>query len=70
MQHLANNPGNASYLSPDIQNNLLEIMGSLVRYQISQEAGLFTLLCDETKDISEREQIAIVLCYTFVLRCM
>ena len=66
MQRLESNPGNASYLSPDIQNELLEIMSSIVKSQICQEvnqAGFFTLLCDETKDISKQEQIALVLRY-------
>ena len=58
---------NAIYTSPIIQNELLDIMGEMVQNTICckiHEAGLFSILVDETKDISKKEQI------TFVLRCI
>ena len=50
----------------DIQNALLIIMEKIVQEKICsdvQSAGVFSLLADETKDISKREQLAIVLRY-------
>ena len=41
-------------------------MGDILRHQIQEEVnkvGFFTLLCDESRDISKKEQMAIALCY-------
>ena len=59
-------PKNVTYLSPDIQNLILQIMGKMIRGSICDEvqhAGYFSLLADETKDLSKQEQHAIVLTY-------
>ena len=59
-------PNNAKYTSPDIQNSLINIMASGVQEIICNNirtAGVYSLLADETKDISKREQLAIVLRY-------
>ena len=59
-------PGNATYLSADIQNELLNVMGDLVRKKKcsdAQKAGLYSVLADETRDCSRKEQLAIVLRY-------
>ena len=60
-------PKNAMYTSPNIQNELLDIMGGMVQTNIChkiQEAGLFSILVDESKDSSKKEQL------TLVLRCI
>ena len=60
-------PRNAVYISPIIQNELLHIMGEMVHNIICckiRKAGLFSILVDESKDISRKEQV------TFVLRCI
>ena len=60
-------PKNAVYTSPIVQNELLNIMGGMVQSTICckiREAGFFSVLADETKDISKKEQL------TFVLRCI
>ena len=49
-----------------MQNTLLNIMSGAVRDKICkavQEANVFSLLADETKDVSKVEQLAIVLRY-------
>ena len=51
-------PKNATYLSPDIQNSILQIMGKMIRGSICNEvrqAGYFSLMADETKDMSKQE---------------
>ena len=62
---LKNAPRNAIY-TPEIQNQLLQLMGELVRSMVChavKEAVFFSLLVDETKDASKTEQISIVLMY-------
>ena len=63
---LTDGPKNAAYTSPEIQNILLNVMGNMVRKQICsavQNAAVYSILADETKDCSKREQMAIVLRY-------
>ena len=50
------------YTSPIIQNELLDIMGVMVQSIIChkiQEAGLFSILVDESKDSSKMEQLML-----------
>lgn len=66
-ERLTHGPRNAIYTSPIIQNELLHIMGEMVQSIICckiHDAGLFSILVDEAKDISKKEQL------TFVLRCI
>lgn len=63
---LCRDPQNALYTSHNIQNAIINIMGSYVRQQIStsvQKAEHFSLLVDEIKDLSKSEQMSICLCY-------
>ena len=56
-------------MSPEIQNTLLHIMCEMVTGRVCSEvldAGVFSVLADETKDCSKSEQIAIVLRYVDV----
>lgn len=65
-QQLTNNPRNAVYTSPDVQNTLLNVMGERVRKRISAaviKAKFFSILADETKDLSKKEQISVVVRY-------
>ena len=65
-ERLEQGPRNATYTSPDIQNMLLQIMGDMVRKSICdgvRQAGFFSLLADETKDASKKEQMAVVVRY-------
>jgi len=59
-------PDNATYLSPAIQNDLAQCMATCISDVVSnavKEAGMFSLLVDDTKDISKTEQTSIVLRY-------
>lgn len=52
------------YTSPEIQNELLSVMGRLVIQNISanlQQSPYLTIILDETTDISNHEQAVIVL---------
>ena len=60
------------YVSPDIQNALLNVMGNIIRKKIVsavQDATYFSILADETKDLSKQEQMAIVIRYVDVQSC-
>ena len=61
-KHLENAPKNACYLSPTIQNEFIEICGDFIRKDIidsCKKAKYFTVLVDETTDISTSEQVSI-----------
>ena len=61
-------PQNSKYTSPGIQNELLGVKGNMVLHTISnevQKAGIYSLLADDTKDISRKEQLSIVLRYVY-----
>ena len=64
--HLANAPKNATYISPLIQNELINLCGKQISTIISSEckkANFFTLLADECSDVSNTEQISLCLRY-------
>ena len=67
VQHrLSDGPKNALYTSADIQNELLSVMASMVRESICnkiRDAEVYSVLADETKDCSKKEQLSIVLRY-------
>ena len=66
-QHLKSCPRNAKYTSHRIQNELINLCGNQIRNKIIasiKAAGIFTVLADETADISCTEQVAICMCYT------
>lgn len=56
-------PKNASYISPQIQN---EIIGEHIQQKVVQqikESGFFSLLADETTDITGAEQLTVCIRY-------
>lgn len=59
-------PANARYISPSIQNELIAICGELIRKRICNrvnDSKWFSVLADETTDISGKEQMSICLRY-------
>ena len=66
---LENGPKNAMYTSPEMQNSILHIMASILQHKVClavEEAGVYSIMEDETKDRSKVEQLAIVLRYVDV----
>ncbi|XP_022177819.1 zinc finger MYM-type protein 1-like [Myzus persicae] len=64
--HLINSNKNSTYLSPSIQNEIIDICGQLIRKNIVtkiNEAGCFSILCDETLDVSGTEQLSMCVRY-------
>lgn len=65
-QHLETAPGNAKYLSAKIQNEMITCCGEEIRDRIVaeiQKSKYFTVLADETSDISGMEQLTICIRY-------
>ena len=73
-EHFKSAPRNATYRSPNIQNQLISCAGSFVREAILREvreASFFSILADEVQDVSNIEQMPLCLRYvecTFTIR--
>ena len=62
-------PDNGKYTSAEIQNELLNIAASQIRQRICEEtndAGFMSIMVDESKDVSRKEQMS--LCIRYVSR--
>ena len=65
-ERLSHGPQNAKYTSSTIQNNILSIIATLVRRRICasiQKSGFYSIMVDETKDLSKQEQLSIAVRY-------
>ncbi|XP_072066433.1 uncharacterized protein [Arachis hypogaea] len=60
---LENAPGNAQYISPSVQKDILHIFARKVRATIREEIGdsKFCIIIDEARDESKQEQMSVVL---------
>ena len=59
-------PRNATYLSPEIQNQLIESVAHVIRREIVNEAmkaDFFSIMVDETCDVSTTEQMSVCIRY-------
>lgn len=61
-----NAPENATYTSATVQNEMIETVASAVASEIVKDVGnaAFSLLIDESEDISQHEQMAVGIRYT------
>jgi len=65
-KHLENTSSRATYIGKNIQNELLDCIGSVIKSQILknvQKAGVYSIMFDETTDISCVEQLSLTLRY-------
>lgn len=65
-KRLVDGPRNATFLGHTIQNELIQVMAGKIMEKIQQELSqgvYYTIIADETKDISKKEQLSIVLRY-------
>lgn len=62
---LDNAPKNASYISPDSQKEILQVVSEKVKWAIREEINNanYCIIVDEASDMSRKEQMAIVLRY-------
>ena len=64
--HLQSAPRNAMYTSKTIQNELINIIGSMIQSDILREikqAKFYTVIADEVSDVSNKEQLSFSICY-------
>lgn len=65
---LAEGSSNAKYTHQSIQNAILNIISNIIRDEIRSEiatAEYYSIICDETKDLSKREQLSLVVRYVY-----
>ena len=64
-QHLANAPRNATYVSKTTQNEIITLIGNRIQTNIIKECnaagGFFAISADEVRDISNQEQLSVVI---------
>ena len=59
-------PANAKYTSPDIQNQVIDVLGDHIQRKIIanvQSAKFLSVVADEVTDCSNKEQLSMVLRY-------
>ncbi|GLV33410.1 hypothetical protein CBL_21209, partial [Carabus blaptoides fortunei] len=65
LNHARENPGSLSYLSPEIQNEFIHPIASIVRNQLLSEIRkknkYYGILLDSTPDLGHREQLSQVI---------
>ena len=64
--HLKESPSNATYLSPDIQTELITLIGEVLLSSISSEvkdASCLIVIADETTDKLIKSHMSKVECY-------
>lgn len=65
-QHLATAPRNATYTSSVTQNQVIDVLASQIQQTIIERvhtAKWFTVIADEVTDLSNKEQLSLVLRY-------
>ena len=65
-EHFQTAKHNALYTSKTIQNEIIEVCGHVIRTTILDDirnAGIFSVMADETADIANKEQLAISIRY-------
>ena len=59
---------NAKYTSPEIQNQMIQLVGSAILDEIVRrvkEAKLYSIIADETPDHSKTEQLSLLVRYVW-----
>ncbi|XP_041471535.1 zinc finger MYM-type protein 1-like [Lytechinus variegatus] len=70
LNHVKHGQGNAQYISPEIQNQLIECTSDLIKRKVLQrvyKAGIWSVIADETTDRKKREQLTIALRYVEII---
>ena len=68
-EYVENSPSNCLMTSAQIQNELINSCGNIIKVMIADavhKAGIFSLLADETTDVSTKEQLALGVRYVDV----
>ncbi|KAJ8049810.1 52 kDa repressor of the inhibitor of the protein kinase [Holothuria leucospilota] len=65
-EQIVSAPRNACYTSGDIQNQIISCVGAEIKEKIInrvKESGFYTIMADETTDVSSTEQLSVCLRY-------
>jgi len=65
-EHLETSGGKSMYISPVIQNEIIHLFGDLIQLKILErvsKTNFYTILADETTDISQIEQFSLCIRY-------
>ena len=68
--HLLESPENAHYLSPMSQNDQIRCVGEEIKKEVvrrTKKAKAFSVLMDETTDLSNKEQVGVLVRYLSVI---
>ena len=66
--HLESTGKNSTYISKTSQNDLISAAGSVIRKKVFEKiskARFFSILVDETTDMSKQEQMTICIRYVY-----
>ena len=69
LQNMRNKPNKVNYLSNKSQNEIFNLIGSMIKKKIiskAKKANYLTLMLDSTPDISREDQIGEVLRYLLI----
>jgi Domain of unknown function (DUF4371) len=64
--HIKETAANATYLSSTSQNEMIQIVGEAIQSEVVSQvkaANVFSVLMDETTDVSHKEQVAVYVRY-------
>ena len=65
-EHMSTCGGNVTYRSKNIQNEVVEVLGSVIKMALIdkvKEAKFVSVLCDEVQDVSSTEQVTFIIRY-------
>jgi hypothetical protein len=63
-EKLADGPANSKYLCPNIQNSLISCTSEIIGREISSRVqGYYSIICDESRDLSRTEQLSVCVRY-------
>ena len=69
LQNVGNKPNKVNYLSNNSQNEIINLIGSMIKKKIISEvkkSKYFTQMFDSTSDVSREDQIAEILRYVYI----
>jgi len=73
LNHLETAPKNCIMISPQIQNEVNEAIGSVIEKKIVESiksSKFYSILCDETTEISTEEQMTVCIRYVDLTNCV
>jgi len=73
LNHLETAPKNCTMISPQIQNEVIEAIGSVIERKFIERiksSKFYSIFCDETTDLNTEEQITVCIRYVDLTNCV